>query len=187
MGFFDSAKNTLQGAANRGGAAAQRAARNVQIQLELDNLRQRRTVAAAEFGASVYEALDSFPGLREGRQDLIDSIAALDVKQKQLEDELAEIAAASEEAARTRNEAMSQARETMSAAMSQARESMGAAVTTARETVNGYTKGVSAPKTVPDGMFVCTKCGELVAEGDSFCMGCGSPVAEIKPAQEAEE
>lgn len=186
MGFFDTAMNSIKGAANRGGAAAQRAARTMSIQSELGSLQQRKMVANAEFGASVYAALEAFPELREGREALIENIASIDARRVELEAELAQIAAESEEAAREREAAVSQARESMGAAVAQARESVGSAVSKTRESVSSYTSGLAASAattTVPEGMFVCPKCGELVAFEDRFCMGCGTPVADIMPVQ----
>ena len=184
MGFFDTAMNSIKGAANRGGAAAQRAARTMSIQSELGSLQQRKMVANAEFGASVYAALEAFPELREGREELIENIASIDARRAELEAELAQIASESEEAAREREAAVSQARESMGAAVAQARESVGSAVSKTRESVSSYTSGFAASTTtVPEGMFVCPKCGELVAFEDRFCMGCGTPIADIMPAE----
>lgn len=161
MSIFDNVSSAM----SRGTAAAERATRSVKIKSQINEVNKRRQALSAQLGASLYEETKVDPRFRTGRESLYDDIAACDVERAGLQQQLAEIEAASAAA-----EVASQ---------TVACPSCGARMSAADRfcSVCGAAAQQQAAPAVPVSGLRCASCGGPMEEGDAFCMNCGAPAA----------
>lgn len=176
MGFIDNVSSAI----DRGTNAAGRKTREIKLNSQMNDVNKRRQGFAAQLGASLYEVTKDNPALREGREELYDSIAACDEERARIQKELADIKAEAE--------ADSAAAHSFSCAV------CGARMTEADLFCSGCgTPAAQARPAQPAGAptpagAVCPSCGAAVGENDLFCMSCGAKIEAVEsqaPAADA--
>ena len=161
-------------------AAAIREERKSQLALQIAELESKRKAFATELGESLYEVVRDDEKLREGREELLDGIAALDEQKAACEKEIADIeaeiaaeaaAAAEAEAARLNAEYVCQRCGTTVHGYD--KFCSGCAMPVAR-IIDAYEGTLTVEEAVAQSPKICPTCGQEVGEADLFCMTCGT-------------
>ena len=155
MGFKDDFSSMV----NRGTAAAGRKARQVSLSSKANELRRQRQTLVAQLGASIYEEVRTTPSLREGREELIAQIEAVDAQRREVEEEQRRIQMESEDA-QTR-------------AMTYRCAVCGAPIRATDQFCS--TCGTPAEQAIPK---VATPAAPVAAPGAPACPNCGAPISE---------
>lgn len=175
MGFLEDLSNTV----NRGAASAGRASKTFQLRQQMGDLMKQRQGLAAQLGASLYEATRDVAEFREGREQLYDGIAAIDVHRAQVQAELDRI----EQEAIQAQMASTTYRCPRCGSTVAATDLFCAGCGLSIAEVKAASDASSA---VPGGDgSVCPRCGSPISEGDKFCMSCGAPVEKPVVAVES--
>lgn len=164
MSIFDNVSSAM----SRGTAAAERATRSVKIKSQINEVNKRRQALSAQLGASLYEETKVDPRFRTGRESLYDDIAACDAERAGLQQQLAEIEAASA--------AAEVASQTVACPSCGARMSAADRFCSVCGAAAVQQRAVPA---VPVSGLRCASCGGPMEEGDAFCMNCGAPAAPV--------
>lgn len=177
MGLFDNMGSFVR----RGTDAAGRAAETANLKMQLNDLMKRRQGLAAQLGASLYEPTKEIQEFRAGREQIYDSIEAIDRQRAALERQLADIEAASQAAQ------MATVRYTCPRCGSSvyAQDSFCSGCGLPIADVKAMILN-AAPQQAPNSGMACPSCGAPINEGDVFCMSCGKALSatDVPPAQE---
>ena len=87
MGFLDE----MQASLDRTAADAGRALQVNKLKSQMNDALKRRQQLAGQLGASLYEATKDNAELRQGREELYDGIAAIDMERAQLQAQVDEL------------------------------------------------------------------------------------------------
>ncbi|MBQ9002605.1 MAG: zinc ribbon domain-containing protein [Eggerthellaceae bacterium] len=171
MGFIDD----MTGAVDRGVAAVGRTTKSAQLKMQLSDLKKRRRDLAAQLGASLYEATNSNPAFRVGREALYDGIESIDRQCGELTTQIEAIEAF----------ALSPVTAVPSTACPKCGEAIrgddlfcrgcGKPVNEARTETQRASGRVGVPNERA-AMSICPSCGSRIAEQDRFCMNCGTHI-----------
>lgn len=165
MGLFDS----VTSAVNRGTAAAGRTSRTARLKIQAGEIAKQRRELVAQLGASLYEEVRDRPEFREGREELLDGIAAIDSQREQIEAEIAELEAEAEAA--------------QIAARIYTCPRCGMRVSETHSFCSGCGLSIAevraaacadAAAGVAGTGVTCAACGAPMAQDDLFCMTCGA-------------
>ena len=163
MGFLDSASTMI----NRGVASAGRSTKSLTLKAQIKELQEKRTAAAAQLGASLFEETRANAALRNPREALYAAIESIDGQCAALQQELDTIERQSQIAAAPTPG--------LPCRVCGAPVAPGDLFCT-----NCGTKveAQSAPAPAPAGsQRTCVKCGTALGPDDRFCMNCGTPAA----------
>lgn len=164
MGLLDNMGSFVR----RGTDAAGRAAGTANLKMQLNDLMKRRQGLAAQLGASLYESTREIHEFRAGREQIYDDIEAIDRQRESLEQQLAEIEAASQAAQ------MASVRYTCPrcGASVYAQDSFCSGCGLSIAEVKSLILNAS-PQPIQSTGMVCPGCGAPINEDDVFCMNCG--------------
>ena len=160
--------------------AAKREERKAQLEFQIAEFASKRKDLAAELGESLFEIVRDDEKLREGREEILDGIAALDEQKATCEKEIADIeeeiaaeaaAAAEAEAARLNAEYVCQRCGTTVHGYD--KFCSGCAMPVAR-IIDAYEGTLTSEEAVAQSPKICPTCGLEVGENDLFCMSCGT-------------
>lgn len=178
MSLFDSVTSVV----NRGTAAAGRTSRSARLRIQVGEVAKQRRELVAQLGASLYEEVKDRSEFREGREGLLDGIAALDAQRAQIEAEIAELEAEAEAA--------------QIAARVYACPQCGMRVSETHSFCSGCGLPIAEVKaaarsndssSVADGGAACEACGAPMAQDDLFCMKCGAKREVVKEEPDSPE
>ncbi len=170
MGFIDNVSSAI----DRGTNAAGRKTREIKLNSQMNDVNKRRQGFAAQLGASLYEVTKDNPALREGREELYDSIAACDEERARIQKELADIKAEAE--------ADSAAAHSFSCAVCGARMTEADLFCSGCGTPAAQTRPAQPAGAPTPAGAVCPSCGAAVGESDLFCMSCGAKIEPVPVA-----
>ena len=182
MGLFDE----MSGALQRGRGTVERTGKAARLRLQLSELGKRRGELAAQLGASLYPLVRDNPSLREGREPLLDAMAALDKQRKDIEQEIARIEAEANAARAATQAARRTAQANRNAGQGVVCPNCGTLLENHHAFCTGC--GMSAEKiraAVPQAQGFapaeaaqsgpkCVHCGAQLEGGDLFCIACGA-------------
>lgn len=166
MGILDDVSSAI----GRGTSAAERKAREVKLNSQMNDVNKRRQGFAAQLGASLYEATKDDPSFREGRETLYDNIAACDDERAKIQNDLAALKAEAE--------ASSAAAHSFACAVCGARVTEADLYCSGCGTPVAQARPVQQPVATPAASAAsrCPNCNEPISPGDAFCMHCGTKI-----------
>ncbi len=166
--------NDARAAINRGTATAERTARKLKLQTQINDINRRRQGLAAQLGASLYEATRNDENLRNGRESLYDGMAACDEERANL---LAQIAHIDKEAAAEQSAARSFTCGVCGARVGETDMfCSGCGTPAAQAQVAAQPIQVNSTSTIDSP--TCPSCGTAVTAGDIFCISCGTKLVQ---------
>ena len=177
MGFLDE----MQASLDRTAADAGRALQVNKLKSQMSDALKRRQQLAGQLGASLYEATKGNTELRQGREELYDGIAAIDMERAQLQaqvDELERQAQAAAYAAAYVDCPFCHNRLQQSVMFcSGCGKSMAEIQAELARQAQAVPVPVEAQVAPADGAATCPSCGAPIQAGHAFCMNCGHKLA----------
>ena len=177
MGFLDE----MQASLDRTAADAGRALQVNKLKGQMNDALKRRQQLAGQLGASLYEVTKDNAELRQGREELYDDIAAIDMERAQLQaqvDELERQAQAAAYAAAYVDCPFCHNRLQQSSMFcSGCGKSMAEIQAELARQAQAAPMPVEAQVSPADGAAVCPACGAPIQTGHAFCMNCGHKLA----------
>lgn len=170
MGLFGNVGDAVK----RGRNATERSARTASLRIQLNDLLKKRTGLVSQLGASLYEDVRSNPELRKGREALFEGIEQVDAQRKRIEEEIAEIEAAANEARLAAKKYICPRCKTSVGATDLFCMGCGLAIDQVKVGANLATSRADA--------LNCPHCGASVSTGDLFCMECGARLECVEPS-----
>lgn len=177
MGFLDE----MQASLDRTAADAGRALQVNKLKGQMNDALKRRQQLAGQLGASLYEVTKDNAELRQGREELYDDIAAIDMERAQLQaqvDELERQAQAAAYAAAYVDCPFCHNRLQQSSMFcSGCGKSMAEIQAELARQAQAAPVPVEAQVAPADGAATCPACGAPIQAGHAFCMNCGHKLA----------
>ena len=172
MGLLDDVGHAMM----RGRNATERSARTASLRIQLNDLVKKRTGLLTQLGASLYEEVRTSAELRVGREALFEGIEQVDAQRKRIEEEIAEIEMAANEARLSARRYVCPKCKTSVGASDLF--CMGCGLPIDR------VKSSSGAGIGPSGHATCANCGSSMEPDARFCTECGT---ERLPAHDSDD